>query len=281
MAVELRDDHAAHVHGARERRCLVEHGLALRRIHDENGVVGTNCRSDFLHLLQQPGLLLVPTRRVDDDELVLVLHELLHAFGRDGHWIRLRVGTVERDAELGGVLLQLVEGSGTERVRAHHGRLPAAPLVVVGELGDGGRLSGALQSDEEHDVGLGALHGVRLALRRQQPDELLHDDLLDGLADVGRRALILVGLLLVVLHDVLHPALDVLAQRHDQLDVDVGFDQGPRDVIEQRVKVLAGDASRRHIVELPQRAAQLPAQVSQHHGGLVCCISASFGGGLF
>ena len=46
--------------------------------------------------------------------------------------------------ELRGVLLQLVESPRAESVRAHHRHLPALALPVVGELGDRGRLAGAL-----------------------------------------------------------------------------------------------------------------------------------------
>ena len=65
---------------------------------------------------------------------------------------------VEGDARLGGVLLQLVVGSGSEGVGAHQARSPALLHVVVGHLCAGGRLSGTLQTDEHDDVGF-ALDG--------------------------------------------------------------------------------------------------------------------------
>ena len=61
---------------------------------------------------------------------------------------------VEGDARLGGVLLQLVVGAGSERVGTHQTRAPALLHVVVRHLGAGCGLSRTLQADEHDDIWL-------------------------------------------------------------------------------------------------------------------------------
>lgn len=89
---------------------------------------------DLEHLLEERVLLLVPARRVDDDDLERLGLELGDAVGGDHHRVHLGVGAVEGNARLGGVLLQLVEGARAERVRAHQARLPALLVVIIRQL---------------------------------------------------------------------------------------------------------------------------------------------------
>lgn len=69
---------------------------------------------DLFHLLEQTALLLVTATRVDDDDLIFLFPELSNAILCDTDRIRLSVTTVERNAQLRRILLQLVEGPGTE-----------------------------------------------------------------------------------------------------------------------------------------------------------------------
>ena len=189
MTVELRHDDATHVHGRVERVGLIVHGLPLRGVHDEYGVAGVHRGGYLLHLLEQALLLPVPSRRVDDDDLVAVLDEPVHSLLGDRHRVGLGVAPVERNPQLRRVLLQLVERPRAEGVGADHGGLPPPPLVVVGELGDRRRLARALESHEEDDVRLAPSHDVRLrrpvARRGEHRSELVHDGLLDLTGEVG------------------------------------------------------------------------------------------------
>lgn len=53
-----------------ESSCLVEHGLALRGIHNQHRVVGLHRFLYFLHLFEKSVFLLVSPRSVDDDHLL-------------------------------------------------------------------------------------------------------------------------------------------------------------------------------------------------------------------
>ena len=57
------------------------------------------------------------TRRIDNDDLVVFLDELIDSLFRNRHRICLCVGTVEGNPQFGGILLELVEGSGTGKTQ--------------------------------------------------------------------------------------------------------------------------------------------------------------------
>ena len=114
-AVQLGDDDGADVHGGLERPRLILRRLPDARVHDEDGHVWLHRLRHLPHLLEQRVLLLVTPRRVHDDQVVLLRLEALHAVSRDLRRIRLGVRAVKRDARLGGVLFQLIKGSGATR----------------------------------------------------------------------------------------------------------------------------------------------------------------------
>lgn len=139
---------------------------------------------DLLHLFEEGSLLLVTTAGVDDDDLIALLLELLHALLGDLDGIGLGVAAVEGDLGLGGVLLELIERTGTEGVGAHEAGLPALPLVVVGQLGDGGGLASTLESYEHDDIGLALDQLVGLLAGINQSTELIEH----GLAEESETA---------------------------------------------------------------------------------------------
>jgi hypothetical protein len=207
------------------------------------------------HLLKQRRLLLVAAGRVDDDDLVALPAELLHALGGDLDGVRLGVAAVKGHAHARGVLLELVERARAERVGAHHRDLPPPRLVVVRVLGDGGRLARALQADEHDDVGLALLGLEGLLARLQDAHQLVKHGALDDarLVEAARVALEA---------DARH---DVLAHLRHQLDVDVCLQQRRRDVLERlghELLVHVGAAA-----QPLQRAAELLGERVEHHGG--------------
>ncbi len=154
-----------------------------------------------------------------------------------------RVPSVKGNLGLGGILFQLVKGTGAKRVGAHQAALPALSLVVVRELinalasntyqmhaclGTRRGLAGALQTDKHDDVGFAAHRLERLHAGINQPAELLKHRLLYDASAVqpARKVLEVDG------------GFDVFAQLLHQLDVDVGFQQGFADFLEHAIKDL-------------------------------------------
>ena len=79
---------------------------------------------------------------------------------------------------LGGILLQLVIGAGSEGVGTDQTGFPAFLLIVVGQLGAGGRLAGALEPNHHDHIGPAFDWEVGLDPRVHQLDQLLEDGLL-------------------------------------------------------------------------------------------------------
>ena len=142
----------------------------------------SSAQADLLHLLEESLLLHVPPARVDDDDLVALLLELVDALRRDHRRVRLRVAPVEGDLRLRRVLLQLVKGAGAEGVGAHERALEPLALHHVGVLGARGGLAAPLQPDEHDDVRLLLLGRVRQPARVEHAAELVDDTLLQHLA---------------------------------------------------------------------------------------------------
>ena len=80
---------------------------------------------------------------------------------------------------LGGILLQLIIGASSEGVGTDKAGFPAFLLIVVGQLGAGGGLAGALETNH-HDHVRPAFHWqVGLDPGVHQLHQLLEDRLLD------------------------------------------------------------------------------------------------------
>mmetsp|Transcript_170511 Transcript_170511/g.546902 ORF Transcript_170511/g.546902 Transcript_170511/m.546902 type:complete len:249 (+) Transcript_170511:867-1613(+) len=248
MTIQLRHDDTPNLHSISKGLCLVVACLADVRIHHKDDVVGLDGFLNLLHLLEQGHLLLVPPARVDDDQVVLLEAEGVHALQGHGDRVRLRVAAVERYADLGGVLLQLVEGPGAEGVRADQGDLPAFPLVEGGVLGARRRLARALEADEHRDHRPALRHLHRRSRRGQELCQLLDHQALDVLAAVRPR-----GERLLEAHLVPDPA----PQPGHEADVDVGLQQRGRQLLEVAIdRFIIDDGPG---IELLQRLRQLAA----------------------
>mmetsp|Transcript_15248 Transcript_15248/g.34908 ORF Transcript_15248/g.34908 Transcript_15248/m.34908 type:complete len:300 (-) Transcript_15248:1-900(-) len=269
VAVEFCDDDAADIHGVGKGQRLVVHCLALRRVHDQNHVVGGHCRRDFLHLLQQSRFLPMPTRRIDDDDLVVFFDKLIDSLFRNCHGIGLCVRTIERNSKFRCVLLELIEGSGAKGIGTHHSRLPPSPLVIIRVLSDRCGLSGSLQPHKQNNVRLAAFHPVGFPGGFQQLDELVDDRLLHHLGDVARPLFslgvaVVFVLAVVVFDQSLHVFLDVFAEGHYQSDAHVGLDQRPGDLRQDLVQLRRRDMTRTR-VQLAEGVAEFASQFGQHH----------------
>lgn len=116
-------------------------------IHHEDNVIRLHSRGHRQHLLEQRFLLLVPSTGIDNNKLESLFLKHVHAILGDDHRIHLRVASVERNSSLGGVLLDLIVRTGTERIRTNQTRLPVLLLIVIGQLGTGRGLSGSLEGE--------------------------------------------------------------------------------------------------------------------------------------
>ena len=162
VSVEFGDDHSSDIDGLTEGLGLVERSLTDRSVHHKDDLIGglfvvpaktrierlsekggmraegkgwTHDGSGNLsHLFKERFLLLVTTTRVDDDDLKAVPLELLDSVVGDLDGIGLCVASVEGHLDLGGVLFELIKGSGTERVCAHNARQESLSLVMQGQL---------------------------------------------------------------------------------------------------------------------------------------------------
>ena len=179
-------------------------------------------------------------------------------------------------------MFELVEGSGAEGVGADHGGFESAALVVVGVFGDGGGFAGALESDEEDDVGfasfecvgfdyfgsvvvVGGAAGGILVGGREHGGEFVHDGSLDQFVHVH-------GIRLVIVHQIGNLFLNVGTQLHDQFDIDVGFDEGAGYFGEEGIEGFGGESGGgggRGGLEFAERVAEFSAQFGEDHGYLV------------
>ena len=134
----------------------------------------------------------------------------------------------DRNAEGRAERLELVDGRGPVHVGGGENRVLALFLEQPRELGGGGGLARALQADQ-HDDG-GRMRRHRQAMRRaaQQGHQLVVDDLHHLLPRRQR------------LEDVLADGLfaDALDEGLDDLEVDVGFEEGDPHFAEGLLDVL-------------------------------------------
>jgi len=116
-------------------------GLTDTGIQDQHGHVRLDRLPDLHHLLEQLRLLLVPTGRVDNDDIEAFLFELRHALSSNRNRVRLSVRAEVSNLGLRGRLPGLVERARTERVCADDAGLESTLLVVYRELGACRRLA--------------------------------------------------------------------------------------------------------------------------------------------
>ena len=222
VTVCLRDDDGSKIRSLLERLCLRLGLLTYRGVEHHDRLVRLDGLLDIHHLLEQGRLLSMSTGGIDDDDLEALLLKLVNTFAGDLGGVCLGQGTVVGDLGFGGILFQLIKGTGSERVGTNEAGSEASRLVMSGELGTCRRLTGTLQTDEHDDIGLALLGLERLGMGVNELDEFIEDGLLYEalLVDGGWEVLEVDG------------GADGVLEAADELDVDVGFEEGSRYLVE-------------------------------------------------
>ncbi len=232
VAVELGQDDAGEVDGFLEGLGDGDGFLADHRVDDEQRLDGVDGGLDVGRLLHHLLIDVGAPGGVDDD------HGHAQALGlRDrvlGHLDRIALGEggVDGHADPFAQHPQLLDGSGALQVAGDQHRLAALPLQVQRQLPGGGRLPGALQAGQHDHRGGGGSQVQRRGLLAEDRDELLvHDldDLLTGVEGFGD----------LNAHGALADAAD---EGLDDLEVDVGLEQGEADLAQALVDLLLGQA---------------------------------------
>mmetsp|Transcript_14949 Transcript_14949/g.28940 ORF Transcript_14949/g.28940 Transcript_14949/m.28940 type:complete len:251 (-) Transcript_14949:88-840(-) len=241
MPIELCDDDGSDRDGALEGLGLVVRRLTNGPVYHEYDAVGLNGVLDFSHLLKQRVLLLVATRGIHDNQVVLFLPEALDASRSNSSRVGLRVTSVERDAGLCTVLLELVEGTRTERIRANHSRPVSPPLVGVSILRARRRLTVSLETNEHNDVALPLLELVGLGAWVKHRAKLTEDGLFDYFPLVETRGHVLQ----------LDGFLHVISQLLHELDVNITLNQRCCDILQAIFENSVVNEG--HVGHVPQR----------------------------
>ena len=104
------------------------------------------------------------TRRIHNDDLVLILPEICNTILGDFHRISLTLVTIEGTLDFSSVHLQLSKGTRTESISTDDTHFPALFHIVVCKLRTGRCLTGTLKTDKHDDVWLAALEFVSFIL---------------------------------------------------------------------------------------------------------------------
>ncbi len=120
-----------HPPGPRKKRKLDPTGLACVSCSRLGLVHPAGCTKRCHRALLLP----VPTRGINNDQIPPFIPESFHTIGSDDCRVRFLERTIVRYLHLGGVLLQLIQGSRAERVCANECWLEAFFLVIMRVLG--------------------------------------------------------------------------------------------------------------------------------------------------
>ena len=175
--VSLRDDDGTIVGSLLEGSRLGLGSLTDGRIEDHDGLVRRHSLLDLDHLVKEILLLSVTTGGINNDDFELFLFEFVDTFSCDNDGIGLGQTTIVGDLGLGRILLELIEGTGTEGIGANEGSLEASCLVPAGELGTSGGLTSTLETDKHDNVGLALLGLVGGGVGIDELDEFVKDGL--------------------------------------------------------------------------------------------------------
>ena len=251
IAIDLGQDEPGHGHRRDEGLRDADGLLAGHGIDDEERLDRLDGRVHGRDLLHEGLVDAEPPGGVEDHDIADLALGGLDALTGDVGDAGADRGTVDRDVELLAERLELIGGGRTVRVRGHEQR-PAALLDdVAGELGRARGLARALEADHRHDGRVAGQVEDAVACA-EEVDELVVDDLDDLLTggeaveDVAADRL---------LADARHEVLD-------DLEVDVGFEQGEPDLAHSRVHVgLADPAAAGQVAE---RRSQSLAEGVEH-----------------
>ena len=171
MTIQLGNDHTAYIHAISEGQSLVIASLTNATVHNKYNILGCDGLRDLLHFIKKFLFLFVSSWSIYDDYFEVFFLEMVHAIQRDLYRIRFCVAPIERNSHFGGILLQLVEGPSSERIRTHQGHFPAFLLVVIGIFGTSRGLTRPLQADKHNHIGVTAFGHKRLVLALKQWSE--------------------------------------------------------------------------------------------------------------
>ena len=154
--------------------------LTNTTVHHENGCVWFDGGLHLNHFIKQGLFLLVSTRSINDNDLILLFPEESYTLVSNLYWIGLVLVTKEGALDLGSIHFELFESTSSKRVCANETDSEPTLHVVVRKFGTSGGLSRPLKSYEHDNVGLTPNKLIRLILRSKHSSKLLNDGLDDG-----------------------------------------------------------------------------------------------------
>mmetsp|Transcript_74412 Transcript_74412/g.116407 ORF Transcript_74412/g.116407 Transcript_74412/m.116407 type:complete len:392 (+) Transcript_74412:381-1556(+) len=222
VAVQLCNYHTPNFHGVCKSFCLIEARLSDVRIHHENNIIRLHNLFHLLHFLEQRCLLLMPTTRVNNNDVVLFRSKHLHSFGRNADRIAFRVATIKGDTAFSCILLELVKCSSAECVCTNKSDFPSLALIICSILSACSRLSRTLQTDKHDDVRLPFLQFQRFLRRCQQARQFLAHTFLYKFSAIGARTHCFIQFQLI---------LDSTSHLRYIFDVDISLQESLRNVL--------------------------------------------------
>ena len=216
------------VEGAGEfGRFLTDH-----RIHHQQHLIGLHSGADPHHLLHHLGVDLEATGGVDQERVEPFLLRLGQTSGRNVFRFGLSTEAEHLHIDLSTERFQLLDGGWSVNVGAHHQGSSPLILEVEAQLGRCGGFTGTLKAGHQHDGGSFSRLGQRSVIAPHDLHELFMDHLDELLirADPAHH-LRTNGFVADLSHELLH---------HRQADV--GFQQGPTDVLQGSIDVGFADA---------------------------------------
>ena len=118
VAIQLSHDDGTDWDLRLELSGLIVNPLTIGGGHDEDNIVGNDGILNLLHLVEEGGLLLVATRGIYDNQVILLSTKLADSLAGNGDGIALGEASVEAYLGLSSVLLELVLGTSTEGIGA-------------------------------------------------------------------------------------------------------------------------------------------------------------------
>ena len=153
VAVGLGQDDAGQGERAGEAGGGADRVLPGHRVGDEEDLLGLDGRRHGGHLAHQILVDVQAAGGVDDDGVPSGLARLPEALARDLDGILASAGLEDRNADLPAEGDELLNRGGPRQVGGDDQRIAAARLQMERELRGGGRLAGALETDEQNDRG--------------------------------------------------------------------------------------------------------------------------------
>jgi hypothetical protein len=206
--------------------------LPRHSVHDQEDVMRLDLAPQDLQLLDHGLVDVEAPGRIEEDRIPSVLRRLLDRLACDVDGL-LPLRAVNGQPQLLAEDAELLDGRGSVDVGRDQEGPEALVLEVPAQLGDARRLAGALEAQDHDDRRRPGRHGQPVRGAAEQLDQLAVDDLHHLLA----RGEALENL---VPHRLLADALDEGA---DDLEVDVGLEEGDAHLAERLLNVLLRQAA--------------------------------------